>query len=939
LGSLLRLVNTPITAPLVSLAAFTFRVIGVGSSPLVLTDVALKGQDPTSTTAYPRWSDVDTNARVDLKDVVRVLLSWYHGNYNETYDLNDDGQIDITDVVIVTSDFGKMDTSSDWGVTNTIYDILATTQDSSVTTYPDTMPPTTTIHLEGIQSSPPWFMSDITVSLDATDSGSGVAETDYSLDGITWFTYASPFVIMNEGTTTVYYYSTDNAGNAEPIRTEPIFIDKAPPVITINSPQAREYLSDEMLTVEFSASDTVSGLSSVQGALGLDPPTIYIDPPYETAGVGEPFSVDIRIADATELYAWQVRLKWNPLILNFVSVSQGEFLTRTGGTTIFVGPFVNLDEGWVVFGCALIEPADPVSGSGTLATVNFMGADIGSGTFEIATTEPYRTSLFDRNGVEIAYVPVNGFFDIGPPPEHLIVITSFGTSSTCVMTGEPVEIIVTVANQGASPETFDVTVSYDSTQIATQPDVYLEPGTSTPLIFQWDTTDVPLGMYIITVQAGDTTFYGGPISIMIPVTNGQQIDLSTLRLANYTLLVKARDIAGNMAESAVFFSIVQNTPLGYGVVVELPEGVSLSYDEVAAGGNTHVTTSDAGPAPPEGFKLGEPPTYYEIATTATYSGTIHVKILYDETQFADETSLRLLHWDENAQAWIDVTTSLDTVQNIIYGDVPSLSLFAVVEPACGTVSGTVTNEYTKQPIEGVTITILETGASTTTNSQGIYQFTDVPAGSYTVEMTVPLGYLTHEATAKSAEVYSGQDAAISFTVYQSSWSTGKEPRTIGYWKNWDNHFAQSVVEKLSAKNAFDAANQMPDDLYSTTAMESFVDDVKASSDLFNDLTVNNLKSYLTITPSTNMKQKAEVQLLASWLNVVSGKLGVDVQVNTTKITGWQMVINDADGILSVNDLLKQVDNYYLSGATLTDQKWEIIKNILDGLNNGKLFIP
>ena len=68
-----------------------------------------------------------------------------------------------------------------------------------------------------------------------------------------------------------------------------------------------------------------------------------------------------------------------------------------------------------------------------------------------------------------------------------------------------------------------------------------------------------------------------------------------------------------------------NTSSGSGVVVAppvtLPNGsvgsVTLTFDDVTAGGATTVTAAAAGPPPPSGFKLTNPPVYYDIQTTAT----------------------------------------------------------------------------------------------------------------------------------------------------------------------------------------------------------------------------------------------------------------------------------------------------------------------------------
>ena len=64
-----------------------------------------------------------------------------------------------------------------------------------------------------------WYITKPTVTLNANDNCSGVATTEYSLDGgQTWQTYSGTFTINSEGTTTLLYRSTDRAGNIKPQR-------------------------------------------------------------------------------------------------------------------------------------------------------------------------------------------------------------------------------------------------------------------------------------------------------------------------------------------------------------------------------------------------------------------------------------------------------------------------------------------------------------------------------------------------------------------------------------------------------------------------------------------------------------------------------------------------------------------------------------------------
>jgi hypothetical protein len=90
----------------------------------------------------------------------------------------------------------------------------------------DVTPPVTTIQFAGVEGEHGWYHSDVEVTLTAIDDCSGVASTVYSLNGSTWMLYVDPFALSDPGEVTVYYYSTDIAGNVEEIRTATIKIGK-----------------------------------------------------------------------------------------------------------------------------------------------------------------------------------------------------------------------------------------------------------------------------------------------------------------------------------------------------------------------------------------------------------------------------------------------------------------------------------------------------------------------------------------------------------------------------------------------------------------------------------------------------------------------------------------------------------------------------------------
>ncbi|MHA2142986.1 MAG: Ig-like domain-containing protein, partial [Candidatus Thorarchaeota archaeon] len=80
----------------------------------------------------------------------------------------------------------------------------------------DVMPPVTTIQFTGVEGEYGWYHSDVEVTL----------STVYSLDGATWMLYTDPFILSDPGEVTVYFYSTDNAGNVEDVKTATIKIGK-----------------------------------------------------------------------------------------------------------------------------------------------------------------------------------------------------------------------------------------------------------------------------------------------------------------------------------------------------------------------------------------------------------------------------------------------------------------------------------------------------------------------------------------------------------------------------------------------------------------------------------------------------------------------------------------------------------------------------------------
>ena len=134
--------------------------------------------------------------------------------------------------------------------------------------------------------------------------------------------------------------------------------------------------------------------------------------------------------------------------------------------------------------------------------------------------------------------------------------------------------------------------------------------------------------------------------------------------------------------SAAATLTVNNTPAGGNVSVapiDASSGsapVTLTFTSVTQTGVTTLTMGSGGPAPPAGFQLGTPPVYYELTTTAVFAGSITICIDYTGITFTGPPAL--FHFESGA--WVNRTTSVDTVNEIVCGSVTSLSPFALFRP-------------------------------------------------------------------------------------------------------------------------------------------------------------------------------------------------------------------------------------------------------------------
>lgn len=93
---------------------------------------------------------------------------------------------------------------------------------------PSVLAPTTTAAVNGVLRDEGWFEGPVTITLNATGSGSPVSATFYSVDNRPQ-TYTTPFSIPSDGIHRVLFYSIDAAGRLEAPHEQIIDIDTVRP--------------------------------------------------------------------------------------------------------------------------------------------------------------------------------------------------------------------------------------------------------------------------------------------------------------------------------------------------------------------------------------------------------------------------------------------------------------------------------------------------------------------------------------------------------------------------------------------------------------------------------------------------------------------------------------------------------------------------------------
>jgi len=242
-------------------------------------DITIDTVNPTVDLVFPTPGPAATSFQAVFNEDVNPTEAENPANYFLTNWPGVDGSGDLVgDVLIVynpttftatitfTNAGWYISPEQQWGVEN-IQDLagnlLSTTPYSEYST-PMVAPVTTDSAIDA-----DWHNTAVTVTLTCADtSGSGCQTTYYTTDNINpdlSSLTGNSFALSTEGQYTIKYFSTDNAGNTETVKTatNTVKIDTTNPTGTVVINSDDTYTNNKTVTLTITSTDTLSGVSEM----------------------------------------------------------------------------------------------------------------------------------------------------------------------------------------------------------------------------------------------------------------------------------------------------------------------------------------------------------------------------------------------------------------------------------------------------------------------------------------------------------------------------------------------------------------------------------------------------------------------------------------------------------------------------------------------------
>lgn len=345
------------------------------------------------------------------------------------------------------------------------------------------------------------------------------------------------------------------------------------------------YLSVGNFTVTLNVTDNDGQSNSTTMGITVyefQPARLYVDPPQLIDPTLFPpaiVTINVTVNYVTNMYDYAFNLSYNTEMLTCI----GAIINRVQNQTNFT-PLILIDDGagFIWINVTYHSPAVPISTATPLAlvTVYFQIDTIGSSVLHLSDTE-----LSDPSHLNMAHETGDGFI---MTLIRDVAITDVVPSTSWAYQGWPVSVQVTARNNGNISETFTVTAYYDNNTIGTLPVVNLTPNTNTVLTFNWNTSGVAEGNYMISAGASAVPFEyditnnylaDGQVQIFTQIRDVAITNVTTSRTWAYqgvpmNVTVTAKNI-GSVNESFNVMAFYNTSLLGNVSIVDLAPGAEV----------------------------------------------------------------------------------------------------------------------------------------------------------------------------------------------------------------------------------------------------------------------------------------------------------------------------------------------------------------------------
>jgi hypothetical protein len=148
--------------------------------------------------------------------------------------------------------------------------------------------------------------------------------------------------------------------------------------------------------------------------------TLYIEPSHiidPDLAPGTKLTFLIKVGNVTDLYAWQIKLYFNPVLLNWTGADYIPGHVFYGRPTAGVAPQKGTDAGgtYVIHFLSLQGAVPGFNGDGNLCRINFTVIDRGVSNLQFSRPLGVRTWFLDSDLINIPFEALDGYINNKPP--------------------------------------------------------------------------------------------------------------------------------------------------------------------------------------------------------------------------------------------------------------------------------------------------------------------------------------------------------------------------------------------------------------------------------------------------------------------------------------------------------------------------------------------